>query len=391
VHAGLGESLCRPGTVARVAVVFALAAACATFAPPVFADAGTTPPSSSTGDPTATTSADPTAPADGTTADGTTTGDPTAGDGQSAAGGGSPTTGTTDGDTQATDTPGTGTSTDGAAGSGTSTCTPTGSGDTTSTDAAAGCAPSTTTPGDGSPTEQQTATTPAPQGTTTVPSQPADPAPASNSASPAPATTTPTQAITISLASTEPSVKRRNPVSALADGAPPPVASVPVAAHPAKHVRAVRHAAAPKPTLPRRRNADSESVALGTGRHLLPVQDVVYSAPIAPAKDVSVDMGDYVTIVAPTSGPDERAATSAGAPKKLLDPPRTPAGPPSGPDSPGSVFGSPVSGSAGGAILVVAALVGLLALVRPRILTRVALLAETPLAFQRTLSLERPG
>jgi hypothetical protein len=42
-------------------------------------------------------------------------------------------------------------------------------------------------------------------------------------------------------------------------------------------------------------------------------------------------------------------------------------------------------------VLVVAALIAMLSIVRPRWLSRVAELVETPLAFQRALSLERPG
>ena len=130
------------------------------------------------------------------------------------------------------------------------------------------------------------------------------------------------------------------------------------------------------------------AVLADSGLGLTPAP-TVYSDPTAPVQEASFgDFGDYVKVVAPQT---TRSEASASAPKRLFEPPRAPIQPPQGPDSPGSVFGSPLSGGAGGAVIVFAALVGLLSIVRPRIVSRVALLVETQLAFQRTLSLERPG
>ena len=127
-----------------------------------------------------------------------------------------------------------------------------------------------------------------------------------------------------------------------------------------------------------------------TGLGLTQASTTVFSDPIAPVQAVPLDdFSDLVKIVSPVQ--PTRSDGAASTPKRLLEPPRAPAQPPQGPDSPGSVFGSPLSGGAGGAIIVFAALVGLLSIMRPRIVSRVALLVETPLAFQRTLSLERPG
>jgi hypothetical protein len=98
---------------------------------------------------------------------------------------------------------------------------------------------------------------------------------------------------------------------------------------------------------------------------------------------------DYVRIVAPTVAANGSSDTSS--PKKLFVPPRAPVSPPNGPNSPSSVFGSLLGGGGGGAVLVFAALAGLLVLVRPRITSVCKELVETPLTYRRALSLECPG
>jgi hypothetical protein len=108
-----------------------------------------------------------------------------------------------------------------------------------------------------------------------------------------------------------------------------------------------------------------------------------------PTLSLAAAAADYVRIVAPGDSTTNRDAASS--PKRLFVPPRAPLSPPNGPDSPSSVFGSLFGGSGGGAVLVFAALTGLLVLVRPRISTRCKELVETPLAYRRALSLECPG
>jgi len=104
----------------------------------------------------------------------------------------------------------------------------------------------------------------------------------------------------------------------------------------------------------------------------------------------SVTVEDYVMLTAPSAKPTDSAA-SAAAPKGLALPHRLPATPPSGPDSPGSMFGGPAGAGPGGAVLVVAALVALLSLFFVQFAACVSVRIDVPRAQRRTLSLERPG
>lgn len=126
-----------------------------------------------------------------------------------------------------------------------------------------------------------------------------------------------------------------------------------------------------------------------------PLKPIHTSKAIAPSFTMTVppaDAADLVKIVAPSGVPGSTGSRNqTSAPKKLFFPPRAPIVPPNGPDSPSSLFGSPLGGGAGGAIVVFAALTGLLTLVRPRITTRVKELVEMPLAYRRALSLDCPG
>lgn len=101
-------------------------------------------------------------------------------------------------------------------------------------------------------------------------------------------------------------------------------------------------------------------------------------------------VNDYVMLTAPSGKPAGDADSAAGA-KGLSVPHRPPATPPSGPDTPGSMFGGPAGAGPGGAVLVVSALVALLSLFFVQFAAYVSVRIDVPRAQRRTLSLERPG
>ncbi len=107
-----------------------------------------------------------------------------------------------------------------------------------------------------------------------------------------------------------------------------------------------------------------------------------------PGSPSSVD--DYVMLTTPSGAP-AGTASSVSAPKELAIPHRLPATPPSGPDTPGSMFGGPAGAGPGGAVLVVAALVASLSLFFLQFAAYVSVRINVPRTQRRTLSLERPG
>jgi hypothetical protein len=115
------------------------------------------------------------------------------------------------------------------------------------------------------------------------------------------------------------------------------------------------------------------------------------SAPL-PTRPIAFVPAQGVTLVPPTEVPgpasvEIKPTRSAGLPKSPTLPPA-----PSSPanDAPAS-FAAGLSGPAGGALLLVAALAAVLLITPPWLTSRVALAAAAPVEWRRRLSLERPG
>ena len=395
----LGESLRGRGFAARLFVVVAVALAPAVLMTHAArADDGTTAPattSDSTGSSTSgstdtgstsSTSSDPSA------TDTTTAPDPTS-------------SGSSDPQSTAPD-PGTTTTGDGSSGDGTSTGTTGTSSDPTSTDCTTtsgdatstgvtedtACAPASSTGSTDGSTDASGTTPPA---TTTDDSTPPVVAtPPESTTQPAPATVAasspPSQTITLTL-TTAPTTP--TPLATTtADETPHSDASVSVPVIATPHVRVLAHKAVAHHRLVHLRAALTARARIAARAPLVPVHNTqvrIVSPSTTVLSAAAAQTADYVRIVAPAEPTTGRDSTSS--PKKLFVPPRTPVSPPNGPNSPSSVFGSLLGGGGGGAVLVFAALTGLLVLVRPRISTRCKELVGTPLAYRRALSLECPG
>jgi hypothetical protein len=113
--------------------------------------------------------------------------------------------------------------------------------------------------------------------------------------------------------------------------------------------------------------------------------------PFIPAAARTFVPAEGVRLVPPTEVP---VSSAVSPPAETTSPPKAPTLPsaPNAPvnDSPIS-FGGALSGPAGGAVMLFAALAAILLITPPWLTSRVAMAVAAPVEYRRRLSLERPG
>jgi hypothetical protein len=114
---------------------------------------------------------------------------------------------------------------------------------------------------------------------------------------------------------------------------------------------------------------------------------------VSPTRAIPFVPAQGVTLVPPTAVPV--AGGVDWAPSRSSTPPKAPPKWPSTPNAPANdspiSFGGALSGPAGGAIMLFAALASVLMIIVPWLTSRVAMSVDAPIEWRRRLSLERPG
>jgi hypothetical protein len=159
--------------------------------------------------------------------------------------------------------------------------------------------------------------------------------------------------------------------------------------HQTADVHAERHAVKPRPAHAVRRHRTTPLLLTPAQvKHLFARTQRVSSTraiPFVPAQGV--------TLVPPTAVPV--APGVASTPSRSSTPPKSPPKWPSTPNAPANdspiSFGGALSGPAGGAVMLFAALASVLMIIVPWLTSRVAMSVEAPIEWRRRLSLERPG